>query len=133
MNKKLVSNTKKKYKLIQIKFDQAIIDFNTMYNSGVSGLATNNQIVITFIIYMNDISSSQANGYQFWVVSGLEYSGQNQFWIEATQFTYQASSCVSEAFLFVVAALLRFVLIQTLYSIDFDVFVIRFRRCPHLL
>lgn len=69
------------------QFDQAVIEFGTIQNSGSSTNAADNSITISFTVVI--IENNQANGASIWITGGAEYYNGNEIWIGQTNLPFQ--------------------------------------------
>jgi hypothetical protein len=81
---------KKTKKFLVIKFDQAIIEFGVIANSGSSASAADNSIVITFSAEL--IDNGQANGTVIYTSAGAQYFNNTEIWIGQASFAYTSGS-----------------------------------------
>ncbi|RNA15676.1 hypothetical protein BpHYR1_008573 [Brachionus plicatilis] len=71
-------------------FDQAVIDFGTITNSGNLASDEANSIKITFNVVV--IENTEPDGSQLWITAGAEYYEGNEIWIGQTSYTYRTDT-----------------------------------------
>ncbi|CAF0786583.1 unnamed protein product [Brachionus calyciflorus] len=76
------------------QFDQAVIEFGVITNSGLGPSSSANSIVITFNVVI--IDNNQPNGTSIWITSGAEYYDGDEIWIGQTALTFQSENAITE-------------------------------------
>ena len=73
-----------------IKFDQAVVDFGTVSNTGASTADSANSIIIDFNVVI--IDAFQTSGTNIWVTAGAEYYNGDEIWIGQTALPFTTTT-----------------------------------------